>query len=179
MRRMVPDRVRPVMRILPLAATLLLAGCVAAPDPPPAKPGPRFDAIAFFAGRSQGAATLRQIFKSPHAVRVRSRGVAAADGTLVLDQIIAEPGKPARRRQWRIREDRPDHYVGTLTDAASPVSGETVGNRLHLAFQMKGGLATDQWLTLAPDGQSAHNILIVRKFGVTLAVLDETIRKIG
>ena len=41
----------------------------------------------------------------------------------------------------------------------------------------EGRLPTDQWLTLAPDGQSAHNILIVRKFGVTVAVLDETIRR--
>jgi len=167
------------MRILPLAATLLLTGCVAAPDPPPSKPSPRFDAITFFAGRSRGAAELRQIFKAPHAVRVGSYGRVAADGWLVLDQAIAEPGKPVRQRQWRIREDRPNHYSGSLTDAESPVTGVTEGNRLHLAFQMKGGLATDQWLTLAPDGRSAHNVLIVRKFGVTLAVLEETIRKTG
>lgn len=42
---------------------------------------------------------------------------------------------------------------------------------------MKGGMRVDQWLTLSADGQVAQNHLIVRKLGVTIATLEETIRK--
>jgi hypothetical protein len=42
---------------------------------------------------------------------------------------------------------------------------------------MKGGLPTDQWLTLAADGRSAHNIMVVKKFGAGVAVVHEEIRK--
>lgn len=42
---------------------------------------------------------------------------------------------------------------------------------------MKGGFATQQWLVLAPDGRSAHNVMVVTKLGVRVAVLDETITK--
>ena len=44
---------------------------------------------------------------------------------------------------------------------------------------MKGGLPTEQWLTLAADGRSAHNIMVVRKFGLRIALLDEEIRRQG
>jgi hypothetical protein len=57
------------------------------------------------------------------------------------------------------------------------VTGVVAGNRLHLSFRMRGGMDVDQWLTLAPGGRSAKNVLRVRKFGVTVAALDETIRR--
>ena len=40
---------------------------------------------------------------------------------------------------------------------------------------MRGGLSARQVLTLATDGRSARNILTVSRFGLRLAVLDETI----
>jgi hypothetical protein len=43
---------------------------------------------------------------------------------------------------------------------------------------MKGGFRAKQLLTLRPDGRSAHNVLVVRKFGVTVAVLDEVIERV-
>ena len=51
------------------------------------------------------------------------------------------------------------------------------GNRLHLAFTTKGGLKVQQWLTLAADGRSAHNVLVVTKLGMRVAVLVEEIVK--
>ncbi len=56
------------------------------------------------------------------------------------------------------------------------MTGEAVGNRLHLAFRMRGGMMVDQWLTLSPDARVAQNRLIVRKLGMTVATLGETIR---
>ena len=42
---------------------------------------------------------------------------------------------------------------------------------------MKGGLHAQQWLYLQPGGQVARNRMVVTKFGVPVASLDETITK--
>lgn len=167
------------MRPLLLAVPFLLSSCVAAPrhDPVDAA-APAFDAIRFFEGRTQGQGVLRVALGGQRSIRVASRGRREADGALVLEQTIEEEGSPARNRTWRIREIAPGRYAGSLSDAAGPVTGETAGNRLHLSFRMRGGLDADQWLTLAPDGRSARNVLVVRKFGLTIAALDETIRRL-
>jgi hypothetical protein len=164
-------------RLALLPALLLLAGCLRAPAIDPPKPGPRFDPLTFFAGRSDGHARLEKLFADPEAILVHSRGRIDDDDSLMLDQAIVEPGKPPRIRHWRIAAVGQGRYAGTLTDASGPVSGETIGNRLHLAFPMKGGFAAQQWLTLAADGRSADNVLVVSKFGLTVAVLRETIRR--
>jgi hypothetical protein len=109
---------------------------------------------------------------------VASRGRAQPDGAIALDQTIWEEGKPARSRSWRLRQVAPGRYAGTLSDAAGPITGEVRGGRLHLRFAMRGGMDVDQWLTLAPDGRSARNVLRVRKMGLTVAALEETIRKL-
>lgn len=166
-------------RIRPLAllALLPIAGCMRAPSPDPVEPRPVFDAFAFFAGHSRGAATLRVLFRSAVPVAVESHGRIEGD-VLVLDQTIREGVKPARNRQWRIHRTGPGRYAGTLSDATSPISGDVEGNRLHLRFTMKGGLDTQQWLSLSPDGRVAHNVMLVRKFGLTIAVLEERIERI-
>ena len=167
------------MRRLTLFAALPLAACVPVPPLAPVAPQPRFDAIAFFTGATIGAGKLRIVFHHRGATLVHGSGSVAADGTLVLVQRVEQSGKAPRTRTWRIRQTAPDRYAGTLSDAIGPVSGESDGNRLHLRFRMKGGLAVQQWLTLAPDGRSAHNIMAIRKLGLTVAVLDEEIRRIG
>ena len=172
--RCVPSRVQVSMRLLLLI--LPLAAC--APAIPAAAPAPVFDPLTFFAGATEGTARLKIVMRAARAVRVEGRGRVEPDGTLILDQVVAQEGKPATRRQWRIRRTGPSTYAGTLSDAVGPVAGAVTGNRLHLRFTMKGGLATDQWLTLGPDGRSAENLLTARKFGVTVARLDETIRKL-
>ncbi|RXD07059.1 DUF3833 family protein [Sphingomonas sp. UV9] len=171
----------PSSRLTPIAATalaLLLAACAGGP-PVPVTTTPPFVAERFFAGRLDGVGTLKIILHGPTTTHVASIGTVAPDGTLILDQHIEQPGKPARDRQWRIRPLGNGRYTGSLTDASGPVTGETSGNRLHLAFPMKGGLRVDQWLTLSTDAQVAQNHMIVRKLGVTVARLDETIRKVA
>ncbi len=59
-----------------------------------------------------------------------------------------------------------------------PVSGEVTHNRLHLSFRMKGGFHAQQWLTMEPSGRSVRNVMVVRKFGIPVASLEETIRKL-
>lgn len=167
------------MRSLFLAVPLLLAACVSVPRLEPATAeAPAFSIARFFGGKSEGRGRLKVALGGARAIHVRSSGRVEPGGAVVLDQIIEEEGRPARTRTWRLREVAPGRYQGTLSDAAGPVTGTAAGNRLHLKFRMRGGLDADQWLTLAADGRSAHNLLVVRKFGLTVAAFDETIRKL-
>jgi len=151
-------------------AALLLAGATA-----PATP--MFDPLRFFAGATRGDASLKIILRSARAVNVQGHGRIAADGTLILDQRVEQEGKAPKTRQWRIRAVGHGRYAGTLTDATGPVTGEATGNRLHLSYPT-GRIRIDQWLTLSADGRSARNRLVARRLGITLAHLDETIRKL-
>ena len=158
--------------LFPALALVALAPATAA-----RAPAPRFDPLVFFEGTSEGDGQLKVLLHKRQSVRVHSRGHVEPGGTLVLVQRVEQERQPPRTRNWRIREVAPGRYAGTLSDAAGPITGETHGSRLHLAFRMKGGLAAEQWLDLAPDGRSASNVLTVRKFGVRVAVLHETIRR--
>lgn len=163
----------------PLAAAApSLAAPPQAASLPPAAAGPRFDAIRFFTGATQGRGRLRIMLHHARAVRVQGTGHLDPDGTLVLDQRVEQEGQAPTTRRWRIREDAPDHFVGTLSDATGPVTGETQGNRLHLSYRSKGNVRIDQWLDLSPDGRSAQNRLVAHKLGLAVAHLDETIRKL-
>jgi hypothetical protein len=73
----------------------------------------------------------------------------------------------------------PTHYEGTLTDARGRVVADADGPVLHLSFTTPGHFQVQQWLTLAPDGRSAANRLVARRFGVTVATLTERITRIA
>jgi hypothetical protein len=166
-----------------LTASLLLPACVSVPPIEGASKGaevaaPAFPVDRFFAGRTEGEGVLTVMMSGSRSVRVSSRGRTEADGAIALDQTIWEQGKPARSRSWWLRQVAPGRYAGTLSDAAGPITGEARGGRLHLRFKTRGGMKVDQWLTLAPDGRSARNVLRVRKLGLTVAALEETIRKL-
>lgn len=157
---------------------MLLAPFLLAAAPQAAAPGPlRFDAIAFFSGRTEGVGRFKVVLRRGEPVRVEGRGRMEGD-TLVLDQLVTRGDGPAKPRLWRIRRVAPGRYTGTLTDAKGPVTGVATGDRLHLAFTSTGGFRVDQRLVLAPDGRSARNRLTAKRFGVTVATLDETIRKL-
>lgn len=148
-----------------LVACLLAAGA------------PVFDPLRFFAGRTRGEGRLKVVLRSAVAVSVRGRGTPQPDGSLVLEQRIVEGAKPPRTRHWRLREVSPGRYTGTLSDARGPVTDIVRGRSLRLAYATPGGFRIRQWLTLAPDGQSADNWLEARRFGIKVAGLHETITR--
>jgi len=158
---------------------LIVGACTTVPAQVTApKPSPIFSAQSFFGGRTEGEGTLKIIFSKARHVEVHGSGRLSRDGELILDQSVEQGGTPPKQREWRIRPTKDGQYVGTLSDASGPVQGDVTGNRLHLHFTMKGGLDTDQWLSLSPDGRVAENTMVVRKLGLTVATLHETIRKV-
>jgi hypothetical protein len=171
------QRLRRVWLLLPLFAL----GCTGtspgekAVKQPPTKP---FSAKSFFLGRTEGKGTLRQIMSPTRAVQVNGQGLVERDGTLVLEQTVIDGKTPPRMRRWRLHEDLQGGYSGTMSDAIGPVKGEMSGDRLTLRFKMKdGGLDAAQGLWMEADGIAAHNLIVVRKFGIKVAVIDQTIHK--
>ena len=136
-----------------------------------------FNPVDFFRGRTHGEGMLKIIFQSPKKMSVDSEGVAEKDGSLVLKQIIHEPGKPPRTRFWRMRQTAPNRFEGTLTDAASPVRVDVTKNGLRIRYTGKDHLNFDQMLTPVSSTE-VHNAMSVRRFGITVAHYDETIRKL-
>lgn len=179
----VPRRTLPPMErytlmrpaILPLA--LATAAC-AGSAPPPAANGPVFDPIAFFEGTTRGSGELSIILRRPRPIAVAGEGRVRADGTLVLRQRVEGERLRPRTRRWEIRRVGPDRYAGTLTDATGPVRLEASGPTLRIRYPSAQG-QVEQRLTLSPDGRTALNRLTVKRLGVTVATVTETIRKYG
>lgn len=164
------------MRLLSVAAMLLLAGCVDRTHLP-ADEGQDLDPVVFFAGRSQGIATLDKLVGDDVAVRVASTGRSDGRGGLILDQRIREGDKKTRQRRWIMRPAGLGRYSGSLTDAVGPVDIRVDGPRAFIAYTMKNRMRVDQQLALQADGRTIRNRLTVSRFGIRLATLDEIIRK--
>ena len=165
------------MRLKIAGAALVLAGC-APSSPLPADPAARFDPVAFFTGHTHGEATLQKVLSPAVRVHVDSIGRSDGHGGLILDQAIRENGKPSRRRRWLFRSDGHSGYRGSLTDVAGPVDFVVAGPRATIHYRMKNGMVVDQRLALQRDRHTVLNQLVVKKFGVRVARLDETIRKL-
>ena len=150
-----------------------LDATIAAPAPEHAS----FHPVEFFRGKTHGDGILKIIFQSPEKMFVDSEGSAEKDGSLLLKQIIHEPGKPARTRYWRMRQTAPNRFDGTLTDAAGPVRVDVAGNKVRIRYEAKNHLNFDQWLTPAGPRQ-VNNAMRVKRFGITVAHYDEVIRKV-
>jgi hypothetical protein len=138
---------------------------------------PAFDPVTFFTGRTQGEGRLKIVMQPMKTLKVVSVGRAEADGTLVLQQVVSEQGKPPRTRFWRLKNLGGGRYAGTLTDAAGPVRIDSVGNRVRIRYKGKDRLEIDQWLT--PNGpRRVDNRMKVRRFGLVVAHVDEVITKV-
>ena len=149
-----------------ILASLLLTAAPAAPE-------------AFFIGRTEGSGTVQMIMAGSHKVRDVSRGRLDKSGALILEQMVYEEGKPARRRSWRLARAGGNRIGGTISDAVGPVTGEISGNVLHLKYRAKEANAqVEQWITLHPGGRTASNRMIFRKWGLKAATLESTIRKL-
>jgi hypothetical protein len=152
----------------------LFASCsVAAPAAPPT-----FDPLAFFTGASRGEGTLKVMAKPRISIRVENQGHADGQGGIILDQTIHRADKATRQRRWVLRPTSPRTVGGTISDNPGAVSGRLDGNRLMLHYPMKGGLKVEQVLTIQPGGRSLVNRMVVRKFGMIVAHVDEVITKV-
>ncbi|MEG3176556.1 DUF3833 family protein [Sphingomonas sp. RB3P16] len=159
-----------------LAAMFAISACVPSDHLARARaPAPEFDPVRFFAGHSEGRGSLKVALRAHTPTLVDGNGIATPDGGIDLVQSVRlGDGKPTRRT-WHLRRVATGRYTGTLSDARGPVTGEVHGNCLHLRFAMKGGLRAQQWLYLEPGGQAAVNRMVVTKFGLPVASLDEKI----
>lgn len=149
---------------------------LAAAAPAAAQPGSALE--RFFVGTSEGSGTVSIIMSGKHGMRDRSRGRMDAKGALLLDQVVEEEGKPARRRSWRLVRSGGNAVSGTISDAKGPVAGEIAGNTLHLRYRLSEGPSVEQWITLQPGGRTASNRMIFRRFGMKVATVESVIRKV-
>ena len=77
-----------------------------------------------------------------------------------------------------MRQTGPGRWTGTLTDAAGPVTVVEKGNTGLIRYRMRNGAQVEQELRLLPGGRVLRNRLVVHKWGVRVAWVDETIRKL-
>jgi hypothetical protein len=133
----------------------------------------------FFVGRTEGQGIVQVLLSGPHGVRDHARGHMDRSGALVIDQVVEEEGKPARRRTWRLVRGPANRFTGTISDARGPVTGEVAGNVLHLSYRStEGGVWVEQWITIHPGGRSARNRMAFSRFGINVATLEGTIRRV-
>uniref|UniRef100_UPI0035C984CE DUF3833 family protein n=1 Tax=uncultured Sphingomonas sp. TaxID=158754 RepID=UPI0035C984CE len=167
---------KPLLPLLALALALTsAAACASDRIARESLAQPVFDAAAFFDGQTTGRGVLKVMFHRTEPTLVDGNGHVAPDRSIILDQTVRRGHRPPAHRQWQLHPDGAGGYTGTLTDAIGPVTGSVLGNRLRLSFAMKGGLRAEQLLYLDASGRIVHNTMVIRKFGIPVGRLDETI----
>jgi uncharacterized protein DUF3833 len=159
---------------------MLLAPLLSIASPPAPAATPQVaDPLRFFAGRTETKGMVKVLFKKPYQSRSLGQGKIEADGSLTLVQRVEDDGKPPHERRWRVRRVGPGRYVGTMSEASGPVDIEQVGDGYRFRFSMKGHLNVEQWLTPLAGATAAHTSTKVRKFGMTVATTEGTVRKLN
>ena len=133
--------------------------------------------LAFFTGPSHGVGTIKILFKDIQPLHVTSNGRPDGHGGIILDQTVHQGSDAAKVRSWNLRPTSATAIAGSLTDASGPVTGSVSGDAMTLAYPMKGGLNATQTLILQPGGRVLLNHMIVKKFGFTVATIEERITK--
>ena len=137
------------------------------------------DLTAFFAGKSHADNVIKIAMRSPHKMIVDSVGGHNKEGEFVLIDTIREEGKPERTRTWVMHQAGPNHFTGVLSDAVGPVDVTVNGDSAVITYVMKEGhLKIIQRIQLQADGRSVSNHVVAKKFGMTVAHIDGTIRKL-
>lgn len=133
--------------------------------------------LTFFTGTTHGAGTIKILFKGTQALQVASHGRPDGHGGIILEQTVHQGSDAPKDRRWDLRPTSATTVTGTLTDASGPVTGSISANAVSLAYPMKGGLTASQTLILQPGGRVLLNHMTVKKFGLTVATIDERITK--
>jgi len=156
-----------------ITLALLASSAPAASDPP------KLDMTGFFTGRSHAENVIKIAFHGPHKLIVDSVGGRNKEGEFVLVDTVREEGKPVRTRTWVMRSAGAGHFTGFLSDAAGPVDVVTAGDTATISYTMKdGNLKIVQQIKLQSDGKTLSNHVVAKKFGLTFAHVDGTIRKV-
>jgi len=162
-----------VKPLVTIALVLLASSAPAASDPP------KLDMTGFFTGKSHAENVIKIAFHGPHKLIVDSVGGRNKEGEFVLIDTVREEGKPERTRTWVRRQVSPDHFTGVLSDADGPVDVILRGGSATISYMMKDGhLKIVQQVELQGDGKTLSNHVIAKKFGLTFAHVDGTIRKL-
>lgn len=156
-----------------MSVPIVLAVLALAPAPAAGSPLERF-----FIGVTEGAGSVNVIISGRHAMRDHTRGRMDAGGALLLEQIVEEEGKPARRRSWRLVRSGGNRVTGTISDVRGAVAGEIGENALHLRYRLEEGPSVEQWVTLQPGGRTARNRMSFHRFGLNVATVESEIRKV-
>jgi hypothetical protein len=154
-------------------AVLLAGALIAAAEP--AQSQPVLDPLDFFTGEVRGEGTVKVMMRPATKMRSESRGTPDGKGGIILDQKVYETGKPVRISRWILHPTSKNTLGGS--NGEGPVTGKLNGNRLYLRYRMKNGLAAEQYMVLQPDRRTLRNRMTVRKWGMVVARIDETIRK--
>jgi hypothetical protein len=154
---------------LSVAVVLALTAATAPPHP--------LDIASFFTGRTHGDNDLKIVFHGTTKLIVDSLGRRRGNEFVQTD-IIHEGDKPVRTRVWHTHEIGPGHFCGTLSDATGPVDILVRGDNAVIRYTMKGGLDIFETMQLQPDGRTLSNHVIAKKFGLTFAHVDGSIRKL-
>jgi len=157
-----------------LAASLLLvlAGSTA-------QGAAKLDMTDFFTGKSHADNVIKIALQGSHKLIVDSVGGRNKAGEFVLLDTVQEEGKPVRKRTWVMRPAGDNHFTGFLSDATGPVDVMVGGDTATIRYTMKdGGLKIVQQIKLQPDGKTLSNQVVAKKFGMTVAHVDGTIRKV-
>jgi hypothetical protein len=156
--------------LMPLTVLIGLLLLIQAPAAPPPE--------HFFVGRTEGQGTVRMMLSGRHAVRDRSHGRMEGPGVLLIDQVVEEEGKPARRRTWRLVRQGANGVTGSISDARGPIRGEVNGNVLHLRYTTQENVSVDQWIVIHPSGRTAFNRMSFSRLGLNVATMTGTIRRL-
>lgn len=161
-----------------------LAGCASRPDfasEPPLKPLVLEEALV---GRivADGALTTLTGDETKFVVQIDGTW----DGrvlTLVEDFAFADGTKD--RKTWRLTKVGPGRYTGTREDVIGEANAfqDDAGVRMEYVINMdtpvgKLDLTFQDLLYLQPDG-SVRNLAVVSKWGLRVARVDLTMRKVG
>jgi len=161
------------MRLVAAALLALSATASAAPEKP------KLDMMAFFTGKTHADNVIKIALHAPHKLIVDGIGGRNKEGEFVLIETVREEGKPERKRSWVMHPVGPDHFSGVLTDAVGPVDIVVSGPSATIRYTMKErNLKVVQQLQLQADGKSLANHVVARKFGLTFAKVDGTVRKL-
>lgn len=177
---------RMLMRILLLAAALLVGGCGATMRPADyAAEEPKLDLKTYF----NGTIDAWGIFQDRSGKVVKRFTVVMRctwDGdTGVLDEDFTYSDGTTQKRVWTLKKVGENRYVGTADDVVGEASGETGGNAFNwkyvLALPVDGKVYNvnfDDWMFLMDD-QVMLNRAVMSKFGFRLGEVTLSFRKRG